>query len=69
MKPLHHSLAFAVWILVTSPVHAQAAKGVPPDGAAPPAVTFKGLIAGVSTARDVLNTLGEPVHQAVDISD
>ncbi len=50
--------------LLAGDLHAQAAKGVPPDGTAPPAVTYKGLVPGVSTARDVLKTLGEPAHQA-----
>ena len=51
-------------VLAPHVLPAQAAKGVPPPGAPPPPVTYRGLVPGISTARDVLKTLGKPAHEA-----
>ena len=49
---------------IESPLAAQAPKGTPPADATPPALTYRGLIPGVSTAAEVRKTLGAPSHEA-----
>lgn len=54
----------AIVALVPLPLLAQAVKGDVRPEDPPPALTYHGLIPGLSSANDVRQKLGEPAHQA-----
>jgi len=53
------------FLLLPSAAHAQPVRGTPPADAAPPPVTYAGLIPGVSTLEEAKQKLGEPEHEAL----
>ena len=62
--PILFLLSLCFLFAGTVPLAAQAPKGrITPESPKPP-LTYRGLIPGLSTAEEVRNTLGEPLHEA-----
>jgi len=55
----------ALLLLLSSSARAQPVRGTPFPGAAPPPVTYQGLLPGVSTVEDAKKKLGQPAHEAL----